>query len=151
MTAEPTPREQRILALDLGQVRIGVAVSDLLGWTARPVAVIKARPTDKAVARIKEFVKQYEVRTVVIGMPYNMDGTEGPQAAWTRRFGQRLARAIKGVTIVYEDERLTTVESDSLLMESGVKSRKRKERRDKIAAALILQSYLESQRSRPKK
>ena len=151
MTAEPTPREQRILALDLGQARIGVAVSDLLGWTARPVAIIKARPTDKAVARIKEFVKQYEVRTVVIGMPYNMDGTEGPQATWTRQFGQRLARAIKGVTIVYEDERLTTVESDSLLMESGVRSRKRKERRDKIAAALILQSYLESQRSRPKK
>jgi putative Holliday junction resolvase len=147
MTSNQQPLK-RILALDLGQARTGVAVSDLLGWTAQPVGIIKTCPHQKAIARIRDMVREYEVGTIVLGMPYNMNGTEGPQAVWVRQFGERLSRAIKGPAIVYWDERLTTFESEELLIESGMKSRKRKQHRDKIAAALILRAYLEHLRSR---
>jgi len=146
MSADLNP-PRRILALDLGQARIGVAVSDLLGWTAQPLEVIQTRRPPVAIARIKKLVEEYEAGTVLLGMPYNMDGTEGPQAQWVRQFGTRLARAVKRVEIVYWDERLTTVESDQLLMEWGMNNKKRKARRDKIAAALILKSFLESRES----
>lgn len=148
MTTEQTSHK-RVLALDLGKARIGVAVSDLLGWTAQPVGIIRTRLPQQAIARIQELVREYEVETIVLGMPYNMNGTEGSQAAWVRRFGERLSRAIKGPTLVYWDERLTTAASDEILIESGMKSRKRKQHRDKIAAALILREYLETQRSFP--
>ncbi|KPL09210.1 hypothetical protein AMJ85_07015 [candidate division BRC1 bacterium SM23_51] len=139
---------QRFLGLDLGRARIGVAVSDPLGWTAQPVGVIHARSPKKAVARIRETVRRYEVGTIVLGLPYKMDGTEGAQASWVRQFGERLTREIKGVDVAYWDERLTTAASESLLVESGLRSKERKQHRDKIAAALILQSYLEHRRSR---
>jgi putative Holliday junction resolvase len=140
------PLRKRILALDLGEVRTGVAVSDPFGWTAQPVEVVQTRSTDHLIRRISELVREYEVETLLVGMPLNMDGTEGAQARWVRQFGARLSREIPGPEIVYWDERLTTFESEEVLIESGVKSRKRKSRRDKIAAALILRSYLEHQR-----
>ena len=146
MAHDPEPLK-RILALDLGQVRTGVAVSDSLGWTAQPIGVIKTCPYQKAVARIRDLVRQYEVGTIVVGMPYNMTGSEGPQAAWVRQFAKRLARAVKGTEIAFWDERLTTFEAEELLIESGMRGPKRKQHRDKIAAALILQSYLEHLRS----
>jgi putative Holliday junction resolvase len=144
--SEPPP-VQRILALDLGKARIGVAVSDPLGWTAQPVEMIPARPADKAIGRIRALAGEYDVTTIVVGLPVKMDGNEGEQAAWVRQFAGRIARAVRGVSIVYWDERLTTAASESLLIESGVSRAKRKQHRDKIAAALILQSFLEQHHS----
>jgi len=140
---------KRVLALDLGQARIGVALSDVLGWTAQPVGTIQARSSEQAIGHIRRMVREHEVGTIVLGMPYNMDGSEGPQAAWVRQFGERLAAAVPEITVVYWDERLSTVASESFLIETGMTGRKRRQHRDKIAAALILQSYLEHQRSRP--
>ncbi|MBM3335172.1 Holliday junction resolvase RuvX [Candidatus Sumerlaeota bacterium] len=134
---------RRFLGLDLGKARIGVAVSDPLGWTAQPVGSVPAQPRQRAVSRIKNLVKQYDVGTIVVGLPLNMDGTEGRQAAWTRKFAECLGRALRGVEVVLEDERLTTAQSESLLIESGMRREKRRQKRDVIAAALILKSYLE--------
>jgi len=142
------PSSQRILALDLGEARIGVAVSDPLGLTAQPVGMIRTKSIKDALAQVAALVAQYSPQAVVLGLPINMDGTEGDQAAWVRQFGRRLAGRIAGVEIVYWDERLTSVASDALLADSGLTSRKRREYRDKIAAALILQAYLESRRPR---
>lgn len=140
---------RRFLGLDLGQTRIGVAVSDPLGWTAQPLGTIQARSPKQAVSRICEMVRQYGVGTIVLGLPYKMDGTEGAQATWVRQFGERLTRKIGPVAVVYWDERLTTAASESLLIESGLRRKERKQHRDKIAAALILQTYLEHRRSHP--
>jgi len=141
----------RILALDLGRARIGVAVSDLLGWTAQPLETIRVRSRRQVITRIRDLVREYEISIILLGMPYNMDGSEGPQANWVRKFGEQLSLAIKRPDVVYWDERLTTFESESFLAEAGVKSRKRKQYRDKIAAALILKDYLDAQRSRTAK
>lgn len=146
--AQEQPSGGRILALDLGRTRIGIAVSDPLRWTAQPVGVMKTRPVDQALAEITRLVAEYEAGVIVLGMPYNMNGSEGEQAVWVRRFGNQLARKVKEVQIVYWDERLTSVASESLLVESGMSRKKRKSHRDKIAAALILQSYLEYIRRR---
>lgn len=138
----------RILAMDLGRVRIGVAVSDPLGLTAQPVEIIEAQSPKQAFRRIRKLVERYNPVTFVLGLPVNMDGTEGEQATWVREFADTLARKIPGPEIVFWDERLTSVASESILAESGVKGRKRKQYRDKIAATLILQAYLESRRFR---
>lgn len=138
----------RTLALDLGRVRIGVAVSDPLGLTAQPVETIQAKTPREAMARIRALVTQYAPRTIVLGLPVNMNGSEGEQAAWVRQFGGRLARALPETEIVFWDERLSSVASESALLESGMSGQKRRQHRDKIAAALILQAYLESRRIR---
>jgi len=139
---------KRILALDLGRARIGVAVSDPLGWTAQPLEIVSARPAEKAVARIRDLVARFDVGVILVGLPRNMDGTEGPQAEWTREFGDRIGQDVEGVEIVYWDERLTTTQSEALLVDAGMRRKKRKSHRDKIAASLLLQSYLEYLRSR---
>ncbi|MCX8038072.1 MAG: Holliday junction resolvase RuvX [Candidatus Sumerlaeia bacterium] len=142
---KPVPR---ILALDLGKARIGVAVSDPLGWTAQPVGVIQTRRRAEAVRQIRQLVEHYEAATLVVGLPYNADGSEGPQARWVREFGEHLRHTLGGIAVVYWDERWTSEESDALMAETGVARRKRKARRDRIAAALILKSYLDSGKPR---
>jgi putative Holliday junction resolvase len=137
---------RRALALDLGKTRIGAAVSDPLGWTAQPLETIQVRSIRDTLARVRDWIEQYQVGTVVVGMPYNMDGTEGEQAQWARHVGERLAGKFPDVKIVYWDERLTTSASESVLLESGMTRKKRKTHRDQLAAMLILQSYLEFQR-----
>ncbi|MFB3881028.1 MAG: Holliday junction resolvase RuvX [Armatimonadota bacterium] len=136
----------RILALDFGERRIGVAASDPLGLTAQPVTVIERASLDEDLARIKAVVEQRKAEKIVLGLPLNMDGTAGPQARLARRFAARLRRAL-GLEVVLWDERLTTVEADRSegqgLSEARRESHRR--RRDAVAAAVILQDYLNAQ------
>lgn len=143
------------IGLDFGEKRIGVAAADSLGLTARPLTVIERASLDEDIARIGQIVQQRRAEKIVLGLPLNMDGTVGPQARRVRRFAARLKRAL-GLEIVLWDERLTTVEADEAMSRGVDESRghatslrereERRRRRDAVAAAVILQDYLEAQR-----
>ena len=133
----------RILALDHGTKRIGVAVSDELKMIATPLEYIAADPFEAFLARLKEIIRDKEVELLLIGMPRNMDGSYGPAALKAQEF----AAAIKAKIIVpiqTWDERLTTAQAQRFLIEGGVRRKDRKEKVDKTAAAILLQSYLDS-------
>jgi putative Holliday junction resolvase len=135
---------ERILALDVGDRRIGAALSDELGITAQPLGtIVRKKEFWQEIGRI---VREKEVKTVVIGLPRNMDGTLGEQARKTQEFAAALRGRISGVEIVFRDERLTTVESEQLLLSAGMRREKRKIHRDAIAATLLLQGYLDQKR-----
>ncbi len=148
-TSEQPSVRPRVLGLDLGRKRIGAAISDPFGWTAQPLETIRVESIPDALAHLQTLVRRHEVATIVVGLPLNMDGSQGEQALWVRRTGERLARDLADVPIVYWDERLTTSVSESVLIESGMTRKKRKEHRDRLAAMLILQSYLDFQRRNP--
>lgn len=133
------------IALDVGDVRIGVAVSDLLGITANPRETYwrKKGDIDADIRYFCEYAKKEDADTFVLGLPKNMDGTEGPRAEVTREFGTLLAEA-SGLPVVYQDERLTTVSAERVLIDADVRREKRKQVIDKVAATIILQSYLDS-------
>jgi putative Holliday junction resolvase len=136
------------IGLDFGEKRIGVAAADLLGLTARPLVVIERASLDEDIARIATIVQQRRAEKIVLGLPLNMDGTVGPQARRVRRFAAQLKRAL-GLEIVLWDERLTTVEAEAVGQELAPAPRereRRRRRRDAVAAAVILQDYLEAQR-----
>jgi putative holliday junction resolvase len=135
----------RTLALDLGDRRIGVAVSDETGTLASPVATLQRVGPKKDLQKIAELVRTLEAREVVVGLPLNMDGTEGPQAAKVRAFMAGVARRVD-VPILARDERLTSVAADEVLRERGVVRRKRKDVIDQVAAVLILQELLDERR-----
>ncbi len=140
----------RILALDYGARSIGAAVSDSSGKLALPLETIRRKEENKlrrSLARIRELCEEYGAEMIVIGLPLNMDETEGERALLTREFGEMVARRT-GLPVVYEDERLTSWEADSLLAEGGVARKDRKKTEDQIAAALILRSYLEKEEHR---
>ncbi|HQE99630.1 MAG TPA: Holliday junction resolvase RuvX [Anaerolineae bacterium] len=130
----------RTLALDLGDRRIGVALSDATGTLARPLEVFQRRSRAADFAHVAALVQQHEVGAVVIGLPFNMNGTEGQRAAWTRDYGAALGQAVER-PVTFWDERLTTVEAEELLQAQGRQSEKRSV--DAIAAAIILQGYLD--------
>lgn len=135
----------RILGLDFGSRTVGVAVSDGLLLTAQGVETIERKDENKlrkTAARIEELVKEYEITTIVIGLPKNMNNTEGERVEKTKAFGEMLERRT-GLPVVYWDERLTTVAAEQVLMESGVRRENRKAVIDKIAACFILQGYLD--------
>ncbi len=134
--------KQRVLCLDVGEKRIGVAVSDLLGLTAQGVTTIESMGTERDIARVVELAKQYEVQRIVVGLPKNMDGTTGFQAERVMAFAERLAGI--GHQIVYQDERLTTASARRTLIEGDVSRKKRKQVIDKLAAVYILQGYMDS-------
>lgn len=136
----------RILGLDFGSRTVGVAVSDSLLLTAQGVETIERKDENKlrkTCARIEELIAQYEVTEIVLGLPKNMNNTEGERVEKTKEFGEMLERRT-GLPIVYWDERLTTVAAEQILMESGVRRENRKAVIDKVAAGLILQGYLDS-------
>jgi len=135
----------RILALDYGSKRIGVALSDELGLTAQPLTTIHRTNRAKDLAVIAGYVSEYAVESIVIGYPRRLDGTEGIQCEKVKGFMALLADVVY-VPIIPWDETLTSWEAESLLSEANVKARKRKGIIDKIAAALILQSYLDRKR-----
>lgn len=137
----------RTLALDLGDRRIGVALSDATGTLARPLEVFQRRSRAADFAHVAALVQQHEVGAVVIGLPFNMNGTEGQRAAWTRDYGAALGQAVER-PVTFWDERLTTVEAEELLQAQGRRSEKRSV--DAIAAAIILQSYLDHLRDEEK-
>lgn len=133
----------RILGLDVGNKTIGVAISDLLGYTAQGVTTIIRETLEKDLEQLEDILDQYgDVEFVVLGMPKNMNGTIGPQAQKVQDFGNFLKKRIKP-KIDYWDERLTTVSAERTLIEADVSRAKRKQVIDKLAAVYILQSYLE--------
>jgi putative Holliday junction resolvase len=133
----------RILALDHGSRRIGVAISDEMRTIAQPLEFISAEPFEEVVKRLREIIQQQNVGLILLGMPRNMDGSYGPAAAKTKGFAEALAREIP-VPIRTWDERLTSVMANRSLIDAGVRRQKRKERVDKTAAAILLQSYLDN-------
>lgn len=132
----------RIIGLDPGERRIGVALSDPIGIIAQPHVVIDRR-TVNAVEAIKSLCEEYEVETVVIGLPRTLSGEEGPSAALARELGAAVGEAT-GCSVEFFDERFTTVQAESALLEGGMRRRKRRETIDKVAAAMMLQGYLDS-------
>lgn len=133
----------RILALDHGTKRIGVAVSDELKLIAQPLEYISAEPFAEFLARLKVLLREKEVELILVGLPRNMDGTYGPAALKVQAFIAALKSALT-VPIKTWDERLTSVQANRLLLEGQVRREKRKEKVDKMAAAILLQSYLDS-------
>ena len=138
-------RVVRIAALDVGDARIGVAVCDELGLTTRGIGVVRRRGGLRDLDAVAQLLAPYTPDLVVVGLPLNMDGTEGLQAAKARRFAERLA-AHTGLAVEMWDERLSTVEAHAILRETGVRPRGRRGMVDQVAAAGILRSYLEGRR-----
>ena len=138
----------RIMGLDFGSKTVGVALSDSLLITAQGLEIIGRKEENKlrrTLARIEELIQEYEVTEIVLGLPKNMNGTEGERVALTREFAEKLERRT-GLPVIFWDERLTTVAADKAMMEAGIRRERRKEYVDKIAASLILQGYLDSRR-----
>ncbi len=136
----------RIMGLDFGSKTVGVAVSDSLLITAQGLEIIRRKEENKlrrTLARIEELIEEYEVEEIVLGLPRNMDASEGVRVELTREFQEKLERRT-GLQVTLWDERLTTVSAEKIMMESGVRREKRKDYVDKIAATLILQGYLDS-------
>lgn len=135
----------RIMGLDVGSKTVGIAVSDPLGFTAQGVEII---PIDEAnnefgLKRLGELIKEYQVTKLVVGLPKNMNNTEGPRVEASRAYGQLVIDTF-GLPVDYQDERLTTVAAERMLVEQADLSRgKRKKVIDKLAAQLILQNYLD--------
>ena len=135
---------KRIMGIDIGEKRIGIAVSDLLGLTAQGVETYTRRGEGDA-AYIADKAKQLGAQTVVAGLPLNMNGTEGPSAAKAREFMEDV-RAF-GLNVVFQDERLSTVSAQRTLLEADVSREKRRKVVDKLAAVYILGAYLETHRT----
>ncbi len=133
---------ERILGLDVGDKTIGVAVSDLLQLTAQGLTTIRRESKVKDYAALEEIMKEYNIQKVVVGLPKNMNGTLGPQGDKTIKFAEKLKNKYK-VEIIYEDERLTTLSAEKILIEGDMRRDKRKTVIDKVAATFILQSYLD--------
>lgn len=138
----------RIMGLDYGSKTVGVAVSDELLLTAQPVETIERKSENKlrrTLARIEELIDSYGVSFIVLGYPKNMDNSEGFRAQATEEFKEMLERRT-GLDVFLQDERLSTVESERVLMEQGVRRENRKRYVDKLAASVILQGYLDRQK-----
>ena len=136
----------RLMGLDYGSVTVGVTISDSMGLTAQPVEVITRKSENKlrrTLARIEELVGQHGVEKIVLGLPVNMNYTEGERVERTKEFRDKLI-ARTGLEVVLWDERLSTVSAMDVLKEGGVRSCDRKKYVDKIAATIILQGYLDS-------
>jgi putative Holliday junction resolvase len=137
-------KDLRILGLDYGNKRVGVAVSDSLGWTAQPLATLKMHGHQELLLEINQYIDKYDVEKIVVGMPYNMDGSVGKRAEITQAFINFLENNLE-LPIIIQDERLTTSQAKNILLEADVSREGRKKVIDKMAAALILQSYLDQQ------
>ena len=131
----------RIAALDVGEARVGIAVSDELGITAQGVDVVRRVGGRRDLEAIAEVLRPYAPDRLVVGLPLSMSGAEGPQAARVRAFANDVATHL-GLPLEFWDERLTTVAAERTLLEADVSRRRRREVIDKVAATLILQGYL---------
>lgn len=134
----------RILGLDPGEKRIGVAISDPLGITAQGIEVITYTSLEEALEQIKKICLDYEVDKIVIGHPLNMNGSRGPASEKALLFAARLQQML-GVSVVMVDERLSSVSAEKTLISAGVSRKNRRDLKDKLAATLILELYLSSQ------
>lgn len=136
--------ESRIMGLDVGSRTIGVAVSDLLGWTAQGLEVIRRKSLENDLLRIAAIINEYKIVKIVVGLPKNMDNSLGQQAQFSMGFAAILEERFD-LPVILRDERLTTMSAKRTLLEADVSRQNRKKVIDKMAAALILQSFLDSQ------
>lgn len=135
------------MALDVGERRVGIAVSDELGAIATPLATVQRGPRD--LAEIADLARAWGVSQLVIGLPTGLSGREGPQAALVRSFGAKLGGELgPDIAVIFWDERLTTAIAERSLIEAGASRARRKERIDAVAAGVLLQSFLDSVRVR---
>ena len=135
----------RVMGLDVGSKTVGVAVSDLLGWTAQGVEIIRIDEDKKefGFVRLGQLIEEYEVTKLVVGLPKNMNNSIGPRAEASMSYGKQIEERFQ-LPVVYQDERLTTVQAERMLIEQANTSRaKRKKVIDKVAAVMILQNYLD--------
>lgn len=137
----------KILGLDYGDRRIGVALSDAFGWTAQGLEVIERRREGNEIERITELVKMNEVSEIVVGLPKNMNGSVGPRGEICIEFAEILRETLD-LPVHLWDERLSTVSAERTLVEADVSRKKRKKVVDKMAASLILQNYLDAKSTR---
>jgi len=133
---------ERILGLDIGEKRIGVALSDPLAMTAQGFKTINRVSIKKDIEEIEKIINDYEIKKIVVGLPLNMDGSIGDSCEIVKKFSEKLRNKFN-LEIIYIDERLTTVSATRVLLEADVKRKNRKNVVDKIAASYILQSYLD--------
>jgi len=134
--------QPRILAIDYGHVRLGLAVSDALGLASHPLPALRRTTPDQDLAALRAVVADREVARLVVGLPLNMDGSEGRMAVEARAFGAWVAREL-ALPVAFEDERLSTDEAEEFLRAAGLRPSDRKKLRDSVAAAVILRSVLE--------
>ncbi len=137
----------RAIGLDFGSKTVGVAISDPLGVTAQGIEIIRRTSENKlrkTLARIEELIKEYQVDTIVLGLPKNMNNTLGDRAEKSLEFKEMLERRT-GLPVIMWDERLTTVEANRVLIEGNIRRENRKQYIDQLAAVLILQGYLDSE------
>ena len=135
---------QRILGLDVGDRTVGVAASDLLLMTAQGIETIRRETLEKDLARLGELMREYDAVRLVVGLPRNMNGTEGDRCEIVRAFAEEIKKALPEADIVFWDERLSTVAAAKSLIQADVSRKKRKKVIDKMAAVFILQGYLDS-------
>lgn len=137
----------KCMSIDLGEVRIGIAVSDSMGIIANGLETYNRKNLNQDVDYMVKVIKDYNIKCCVLGLPINMNGTEGPRVEKSREFASLIEEKLKeqniDCKIDYQDERLTTVSSERVLIESGMRRDKRKTVIDKIAATIILQTYLD--------
>lgn len=132
---------ERILAIDYGRVRHGLAVSDGLGLMAHALPALQRKNPEQDAAHLRKLVEERDVRHLLLGLPLSMDGSEGPMAQEVRRFGVVLELAL-GLRVAYEDERLSTDEAETRLRDRGLRPSERRKLRDSLAAAVILDAVL---------
>ena len=132
---------RRVLALDVGKKRIGLAVSDELGITAQGIETLERTRLREDLERLKQIAARWNVATLLVGRPLHMSGSESSQSEYTREFAGRLQEHL-GLPVVFWDERLTSAEATRMLRETGATLEKRKKAVDRIAAVLLLESYL---------
>ncbi len=137
----------RALALDIGDKTIGIAASDLLGITAQGVETIRRTSDKNDLKRLGELVKDFEATTFIIGLPKNMDGTEGTRCELVKKFAEKICAVFPEVNQIFWDERLSTVAATKNLIAADVSRKKRKKVIDKMAAVYILQGWLDSIRN----
>ena len=136
---------QRKMGIDYGDKRVGIAMTDALCIISSPFEVYKNVGREDAIDHIVSLVKQYNVDEIAMGLPINMDGSEGERALLHREIGEEIAQK-SGAKVFYVDERLTSAEAEDILISSGVRREKRKELIDKISAQIILQTHIDSKR-----
>jgi len=134
----------RIMSLDLGEKRIGVALSDELLLTAQGLCVVNSKGTEKDLVQIIALIKEHGVTHLVLGLPRNMNGSQGPMAEKVLEFGRKLAELQPGIPVEYWDERLTTTAAQRVLVEADMSRARRRAVVDKVAAGFILQGYMDS-------
>lgn len=142
----------RWMGLDFGTKTVGVAISDELGITAQPIETITRKANTKlrrTLARIEQLVDEYSVTEIVLGYPKNMDNSEGTRVEQTKQFGQMVEKRVN-LPVIFWDERLTTVESERILIEANIRRENRKAYIDQMAAVLILQSYMDARAMKEK-